>query len=98
MVYFHYPFQKVDDVTIELPLGWRVGSLAKPVDNDAKAAVYTMKVEDRNGTLHLSRVLRSELMMVPKENYVALREFFQGVRTGDEEQVVLQPGGAASGN
>jgi len=98
MVYFHYPFQKVDDVTIELPLGWKVGSLAKPVDNDAKAAVYTMMVEEKNGTLHLSRLLRSELMMVPKENYVALRQFFQGVRTGDEEQVVLQPGGASSGN
>ena len=98
MVYFHYPFQKVDDVTIELPLGWKVSSLAKPVDNDAKAAVYTMKVEEHNGTLHLSRILRSELMMVPKENYAALREFFQGVRTGDEEQVVLQPGGASVGN
>jgi len=36
--------------------------------------------------------------MVPKENYIALREFFQGVRTGDEEQVVLQPGGASAGN
>jgi hypothetical protein len=30
-------------------------------------------------------------MMVPKENYPTLRSFFQAVRTGDEEQVVLQP-------
>lgn len=97
-VYFHFLYQKVDDVTIELPLGWKVGSLAKPVDNDAKAAVYTMKVEEHNGTLHLSRILRSDLLMVPKENYSALRGFFQSVRIGDEEQVVLQPGGASSGN
>lgn len=97
MVYFHYPYQKVDDVTIELPLGWKVGSLAKPVDNDAKAAVYTMKVEEQNGTLHLSRTLRSELMMIPTDSYVALRGFFQGVRTGDEEQVVLQPGSTVTG-
>jgi len=97
-VYFHYPFQKVDDVTIDLPLGWKIGSLAKPVNNDAKAAVYTMNVEERSGTLHLSRTLRSDLMMVPKESYGVLRTFFQGVRTGDEEQVVLQPSGAPGGN
>lgn len=98
MVYFHYPYQKVDDVMIELPLGWKVGSLAKPVANDAKAAVYTLDVEEKNGTLHLQRMLKSELMMVPKESYGALRGFFQGVRTGDEEQIVLQPGGVSAGN
>jgi len=37
-------------------------------------------------------------MMVPKENYAALRAFFQMVRTGDEEQVVLQPGSSSAGN
>jgi len=36
--YFHYPYQKVDDITIDLPLGWKLGSLAKPLDQDAKAA------------------------------------------------------------
>jgi hypothetical protein len=46
----------------------------------------------------LTRTLRSDLMMIPKENYPALRAFFQLVRTGDEEQVVLQPGSAAAGN
>jgi hypothetical protein len=95
-VYFHYPYQKADDVTIELPLGWKVGSLARPVDQDVKAAAYTMKAEDHSGTLRLSRTLRSDLMMVPTESYGALRAFFQTVRTGDEEQVVLQPGSAAT--
>ena len=57
-----------------------------------------MKAEDKGGTLHLTRNLRSDLMMVPKENYSALRAFFQLVRTGDEEQVVLQPGNTAAGN
>jgi hypothetical protein len=97
-VYFHYPYRKVDDVTIELPLGWKLSSLAKPIDQDVKAAAYGMKAEDRGGNLHLTRSLRSDLVMVPKENYPALRAFFQLVRTGDEEQVVLQPGNAAAGN
>jgi Domain of Unknown Function with PDB structure (DUF3857) len=66
-VYFHYPYRKVDDVTIELPLGWKLSSLAKPIDQDVKAAAYDMKVEDRDGNLHLTRSLRSDLVMVPKE-------------------------------
>jgi hypothetical protein len=97
-VYFHYPYRKIDDVSIQLPLGWKLGSLAKPIDQDAKAAAYTMKAEDLGGNLHLTRMIRSDLMMVPKANYLALRGFFQMVRTGDEEQVVLQPGDAVSVN
>ncbi len=95
-VYFHYPYQKLDDISIELPLGWKLGTLAKPVSQDAKALVYEMKAEERNGSLHLTRVIRSDLMLVPKENYPTLRMFFQLIRTGDEEQVVLQPGSAVT--
>jgi hypothetical protein len=97
-VYFHYPYRKIDDITIELPLGWKVSSLAKPVDQDVKAAAYTMKSEDNSGSLHVTRVLRSDLVMVPPNSYGALRAFFQVVRTGDEEQVVLQPGSSSAGN
>ena len=97
-VYFHYPYKKVDDITIELPLGWKLGSLAKPVGQDVKAAAYDMKAEDKGGNLHLTRSLRSDLVMVAKQNYPALRAFFQLVRTGDEEQVVLQPGSTVTGN
>ena len=97
-VYFHYPYRKIDDITIELPLGWKVASLAKSVDRDVKAAAYTMKSEDNSGSLHLTRLLRSDLVMVPPNSYGALRSFFQVVRTGDEEQVVLQPGSSSAGN
>jgi hypothetical protein len=97
-VYFHYPYKKTDDITVELPLGWKVASVAKQVDQDAKAAAYEMKTEDQSGTIHISRTLRSDLMMIPKDNYPALRMFFQIVRTGDEEQVVLQPGSGTAVN
>jgi hypothetical protein len=97
-VYFHYPYRKIDDISVQLPLGWKQGSLAKPVNQDVKAAAYTLKVEDQGGNLHLTRSIRSDLLMLPKENYSALRAFFQLIRTGDEEQIVLQPGSSAAGN
>jgi transglutaminase-like putative cysteine protease len=97
-IYFSYPSEKFDDVTIDLPLGWQVSSLP-PVQNlDAKAALYNLKVENNKGTLHLTRQLNMDLLMVEVKLYPTLRNFFQVVRTGDEQQIVLQPGVAAAGN
>jgi Transglutaminase-like superfamily len=95
-VYFAFPFQKIDEVNVELPLGWQVGSVPKPVDQDAKAVQYTLKAEGNNSSLHFKRALRSDLFMVPAEQYSVLRTFYQLVRSGDEQQIVLQPGTASS--
>jgi hypothetical protein len=97
-LYYHFMSQKVDDVTIELPLGWKVSNLPKPGDKDAKLLVYTMKADERNGTLHIERRLRSELLMLDSKYYPAVRSFYESVRTGDEEQIVLQPMGNGGGN
>jgi len=95
-IYFEYPSQKEDDVSIALPLGLQVSSLP-PVQNlDAKAALYTLKAEDSKGALHLSRKLSLDLVILDQKYYPSLRNFFQVVRTGDEEQVVLQPIGASA--
>ena len=64
----------------------------------AKAAEYTLKVESKNGVLRIQRMLRSDLLMVDKQHYPALRSFYQLVKTGDEEQVVLQPADVGSAN
>jgi hypothetical protein len=95
-VYFAFPFQKIDDVNIELPLGWQVGSVLKTVDQDAKAVQYTLKAEGNNGSLHFKRALRSDLFIVPTQQYPVLRSFYQLVRSGDEQQIVLQPGTASA--
>jgi hypothetical protein len=95
-IYFAFPFQKIDDVSIELPLGWQVGSVPKPVDQDAKAAQYTLKAEGTNGSLHLKRTIRCDLFILPAEKYPVLRTFYQLVRSGDEQQIVLQPGAASA--
>jgi len=97
-LYFHFASQKVDDVTIELPLGWKVSNLPKPGDKDAKLLVYTMKADEKNGTLHLERRLKSEVLMLEPKYYPAVRSFYESVRTGDEEQIMLQPMASGGGN
>jgi hypothetical protein len=97
-IYFEYPFEKIDEVAIDLPLAWKVSSLPAPQNQDAKAVLYLMKAEDDKGTLHVTRRLRVDLVMVDPKSYPVLRSFFQVVRSGDDQQVVLQPGTAAVSN
>jgi hypothetical protein len=97
-IYFDFPFQKEDDVTISLPAGWRVSSLPPTQNQDAKAALYALKAESDKGTVRLTRNLNVDLLLLDKKFYPTLRTFFQLVRTGDEQQVVLQPGGATASN
>lgn len=97
-IYFDFPFEKLDDVTITLPEGWQVGSLPPEQNQDNKAVSYALKVENDKGTLHLTRKLHIEILLLDQKYYPTLRNFFQIVRKGDEQQVVLQPGGANASN
>jgi hypothetical protein len=90
-VYFEYPFEKVDDVTIDLPLGWQTSSVPKPLSDDGHVVAYNLKVENDKGTLHVQRKLSVDLLLLDLKYYPALRNFFQTVRTTDEQQIVLQP-------
>ena len=97
-IYFEFPYQKEDDIIITLPAGWSFSSLPKEQTRDAKAALYSLKVEGGSGTLHLTRKIDFDLVILDQKYYPALRNFFQIVRTGDEEQVVLQSGAASASN
>jgi hypothetical protein len=97
-IYFEFPFEEVDDVSIELPLGWQVASLPPAQNQEGHIVTYTLKMESGKGTLHLARKLRVDFFFLDSKYYPALRNFFQVVRAGDEEQIVLQPGTATSSN
>ena len=97
-VYFSFPYSTLDEISIELPEAWKVESLPKDMTRDAKAALYSRKVQNQNGVVKIERELNSELVLLPKENYPTLRGFFQVVKTEDEQQVVLQPAGTAAAN
>ncbi|HWR35434.1 MAG TPA: DUF3857 domain-containing protein [Clostridia bacterium] len=93
-IYFAFPFQKIDDVTIAVPGNWQTDSVPPAQVQDAKAVVYTLSVDKGNGTLHLTRKLKVDVMLLESKHYPTLRAFFQAVRTGDEEQIILRATGA----
>lgn len=97
-IYFEFPFEKLDDVTIALPPGWQVSSLPPEENQDGKVVGYQLKAEGDKQTLHLTRKLRIEILLIDPRSYPTLRGFFQIVRKGDEQQVVLLPGGTNASN
>lgn len=97
-VYFQFPFEKIDDVTIDLPLGWQVQSLPQAQNQDAHVIAYDLKAEKGANSLHLTRKMMVDVLLLETKYYASLRNFFQVVRTGDEEQIVLQPGTASASN
>ena len=97
-IYFEYPHQKLDDISIELPPGWQVSSVPSPQERDAKAALYSLKVEQSQGSLRLTRKLTIDFLLLEPKFYPVLRSFFQTVRTGDGVQIVVQPGEVHASN
>lgn len=97
-IYVEYPYEKEDDVTIDLPAGWQIESLPPAQKKGSPDIGYTLAAEKNQSTLHLTRTLNWNLLGAEVKYYPALRNFFQDVRTGDEQQIVLQPAATSAAN
>jgi len=89
-IYFSYPFQDVDDITIELPANYRVENL--PPGRRAGSNVMKFEVvrESQGSKLRVRRNLALDAYYFPTDYYPSLRQFYDAVRAGDEEQAVLR--------
>ena len=97
-IYFTFPYENNDDLTIELPSGWHVDDIPKAQRVDIKVATYSLTTENNNRSLQVKRQLMLNLEIVETKYYPALRRFFQSVKTGDEQQIVVSGGAAADEN
>ena len=88
-IYFQFPYETRDDLTIALPAGWQPGSVPTAHHEDREAFKYDSDVESGAGVLHLTRRLTVNTLLVKAESYGAVRDFYQTVRSADEEQIVV---------
>jgi Domain of Unknown Function with PDB structure (DUF3857)/Transglutaminase-like superfamily len=88
-LYFNFPHQSADDVNIEFPANWQVSSMPKPRDIDRKGVIYSISAEGQNGSLRISRAVTINMTLVNTKYYPTIQDFFQTVRAGDDEQVIL---------
>ena len=97
-IYVEYPYEKDDDITIKLPEGWQVDSVPSPQIIDGHVVSYGLKVEKDGTSLHLTRKLVWNFLLLDPKYYPSLRNFFQSVRSGDDQQIVLQTAAASASN
>jgi hypothetical protein len=88
-VYFSYPAEMSDDITIEEPKEWHVSSLPQARQVWEKGYGYRTSFEDSGGKIHLQRAFRLDLTLVEVKYYGALQSFIQSVRSSDDEAAVL---------
>jgi hypothetical protein len=88
-LYFSFPYMRLDDITIELPVGWQVSSVPAAKSNDLTVLTYTVAVENKGQSVHIKRSVLLDLSVLQAKYYDTVRDFFQSVRVGDEEQIVL---------
>jgi len=89
-VYFSYPWQEEDDLTVELPEGFRIESLPSAKQASLPFSQYSITREENAGKLRIKRKLVMNGFYFPQEYYSTLRQFYDRVRAGDEEQAVLR--------
>ena len=89
-VYFPYPRREFNDIGVSLPAGMTVDTTPVPLRNGDENFDYSLVCVVENGTkLHTQRDLVVKKSIFPVAQYTAIKSFFDRVRTGDEEQVVL---------
>jgi hypothetical protein len=89
-VYFPYPYRETDDVVITLPSGMAAESVPAARQHKRQFSEYLISCAAEGGSkLHVQRDLVIKKSLVPVEQYTVLKSFFDQVRQGDEEQVVL---------
>ena len=89
-VWFSYPYRVFDDVVITLPAGRKVETTPLPRSDRGDWFDYSLACTIENGTaLHVQRNLTIKKCSFRPDQYGIVRSFFDHVRAGDEEQVVL---------
>jgi hypothetical protein len=89
-IYFRYPYQHFDEITIQLPAGFQVDSLPQPRRIGNPIGQFELLRVGQPGNLKLQRRLVMEHYIYQTKDYPSVRNFFQAVRSYDEEQVVLR--------
>ncbi|HLW55476.1 MAG TPA: DUF3857 domain-containing protein [Candidatus Angelobacter sp.] len=89
-VYFPYAFAEDDKINIQVPAGFSMESVPQQQAANIGFAGYQCVSRFENGELSTTRVLKVNGIFFRTEQYPQLRDFFNKVQAGDEQQAVMQ--------
>jgi hypothetical protein len=89
-VYFPFPFREFNDIVITLPEGMTVETRPEPRKNERDNFFYSLVCQQETPQkLHVQRDLVVKKCFHPANQYKAVKDFYDAVRSNDEEQLVL---------
>ncbi|HEY4900672.1 MAG TPA: hypothetical protein VIH91_07630 [Terriglobales bacterium] len=89
-IYFEYPTREVDDVHIKLPENLQVESLPANQDVKLEYALYRAGRKQDKNEIDMTRDLAIGAFVFSPTEYKNLKTFFDKVKEGDDEQVLLK--------
>ena len=89
-VYFEYPYEIYEDITIELPTGMQAENLLENRKVDQGSVTYEFAAKSEGNALRVKRARRLGAYLISVEQYPNLLMYFNQVLAGDAQQVTLR--------
>ncbi|HXN63850.1 MAG TPA: DUF3857 domain-containing protein [Candidatus Acidoferrales bacterium] len=97
-VYFSFPYEEADDVTIRLPQTFRVETIPPPQTLEPGGKLhYEISEKQEGDTIHFQRKLVVGGILYQVGSYAGIRKFFSTAKADDDQQAVLQPQAVSAG-
>ena len=88
-VYFPHPWEEDDEIILRVPAGYEVEGMPEPRRSSAPFGQYEVSCEKHPDGVLLRRRMAVGGVYYDVPYYAALRQFFNEVKAGDEQQLVL---------
>ena len=95
-IYFPYAFSENDVIAVKIPAGYTIEGSPKDQDARLPFAAYQELNPATGGQLVAQRQLLFNGIYLEPTQYPQVRDFFNKVQSGDEQQAVLRAGGATN--
>ena len=98
MIYFHFPFEEIDDVKMRAPSGYKIETAPDTRQVGGGPVFYQISGTTRADQVEVKRQLVVKGVSFPVESYSGLRTFFNTAKSDDDTQVVFQTSETAKNN
>lgn len=98
MVYFHFPFEEIDDVKMRAPTGYKIETTLDTKQEGGGPVFYQISGSAQADEVEVKRQLTVKGVSFPVESYSGLRTFFNSAKSNDDSQVVFQTSETARNN
>jgi hypothetical protein len=89
-VYLYYPSRETDEITLRVPQTLMVESLPKPETVQLQYAIYTTQYNGSGNSISIVRDVAINQYIFSKDEYPALKGFYDKVKAADEQQIIFR--------